>query len=62
MVTAKRQHKHWWQSRTVWLGLLTVAGAVLTAVLPAGPLWSAGLLAGVGALNVALRMVDQERE
>jgi predicted metalloprotease with PDZ domain len=61
MVTAKRKQKYWWQSKTVWLGILTVAGAVLTAVLPAGPLWSAGLLAGIGALNVALRVADQER-
>lgn len=62
MVSKNRPSKPWWKSRTVWLGVLTVAGAILTAVLPAGPIWSAALLAGVGSLNVALRVTDNGGE
>lgn len=56
MVTAQRRQKYWWRSKTIWLGVPRVVLAVVTAVLPAG------LLAGIGALNVALRVADNGGE
>lgn len=53
---AKRPEKPWYKSRTIWLGVLSIAAAVVTALVPVvGPITSAAILAGVGAANIALR-------
>ena len=56
MVTSSRQTKPWWKSKTVWLGVLTVAAAIATALTPAAPIVASSILAGVGAANVLLRI------
>jgi len=59
MVTSSRQTKAWYKSKTVWLGILSIVAAVVTAFTPAAPIATAGILAGVGAINVWLRTTDQ---
>jgi uncharacterized membrane protein HdeD (DUF308 family) len=54
----KRTTKPWYKSKTVWLGILSVVAAVVTAFTPLAPLATSGILAGVGAINVWLRTMD----
>lgn len=50
--------KKWYQSRTIWVGVLTFLGGLATAV--AGEVASGGALTVVGLLNVILRTVTDE--
>lgn len=46
--------KSWYKSKTIWLGLGTIATAVVTALLQ-GAGWEEGVMAAVGALGIILR-------
>jgi hypothetical protein len=46
--------KSWYESRTIWLGLATIATAVVSAV-AGGAGWQQAILAAVGAANIFLR-------
>jgi hypothetical protein len=60
MIAKNRLEKKWYKSRTIWLGIASVVGAVAMAFVPVvGPVGSAAILAGVGALNIALRATDK---
>ena len=61
MVVSARQAKPWYKSKTVWIGILSIVAAVVTAFTPAAPLATSGILAGVGAINVWLRTTDTEK-
>jgi len=46
--------KPWYESRTIWLGLATLAAAALSA-LAGGAGWQEAAIAGIGAANIFLR-------
>jgi hypothetical protein len=46
--------KSWYESKTIWLGLATIATAVVSAV-AGGAGWQQAILAAVGAANFFLR-------
>ncbi|MFZ5784924.1 MAG: hypothetical protein ACOY3Y_00650 [Acidobacteriota bacterium] len=46
--------KSWYESKTIWLGLATIATAVVSAV-AGGAGWQQAILAAVGAANIFLR-------
>jgi hypothetical protein len=54
MIEENPTTKLWYQSRTVWLGVLTVAVAGLTSYV-GGAKWEQALLVALGAAIVALR-------
>ena len=54
--TAVVTSKPWWQSKTNWLGILTLAGSILGIVTKLVPV-SAGVTgAAVGIINIVLRI------
>jgi hypothetical protein len=46
--------KSWYESKTIWLGLATIAIAVVSAV-AGGAGWQDAVLAAIGAANIFLR-------
>lgn len=50
--------KNWYESKTIWLGIATVAVAALTQLgeLPIPDSWKPAILGAVGVLNVFLRL------
>ena len=53
--------KPWWQSKTIWVNVLTTigtVGATLTDALPAA--WGAKIVAALGLVNVVLRAITSE--
>jgi hypothetical protein len=46
--------KHWYESKTIWLGLGTIATAVISAVAGGGG-WQEAVLAAIGAANIFIR-------
>lgn len=46
--------KNWYESKTIWLGIGTIATAIVSALL-GGADWPEAVLAGVGATNIVLR-------
>lgn len=54
--------KSWWQSKTIWINAITAATATLTVlggqqIVSDHPAIAAGLVATLGLLNVALRII-----
>lgn len=54
--------KSWWQSKTIWINAITAATATLTAlggqqIVQEYPKASAAIVAALGVLNVALRII-----
>ena len=54
--------KSWWQSRTIWVNAITAATATLTVlagqqIVSDHPAAAAAIVAALGALNIALRIV-----
>jgi hypothetical protein len=54
--------KSWWQSKTIWINAITAATATLTVlggqqIVTDHPAIAAGLVAALGVLNVALRLI-----
>jgi len=61
-MAAKTAKKKWWQSKTIWINAITAATATLTVlagqqIVTDHPAIAAGLVAVLGGLNVALRLV-----
>lgn len=56
---AKQEIKKWYQSKTVWIGILTIAGGVITAI--ADELATGGVLTGIGILNIILRNITKAK-
>lgn len=59
---ADKQKKSWWQSKTIWINAITAATATLTVlggqqIVTDHPAIAAGLVAALGVLNVALRII-----
>lgn len=53
--------KKWWQSKTIWVNVLTTigtVGATLVDALPAA--WGAKIVAVLGLVNVVLRAITSE--
>lgn len=46
--------KRWYESKTIWLGLATIATAVLSAV-AGGAGWQEAVIAAIGAANIYVR-------
>jgi len=46
--------KSWYVSKTIWLGVATIATAVVSAV-GGGAGWQEAVLAAIGAVNIFLR-------
>lgn len=46
--------KRWYESKTIWLGLGTIATAVISAVAGGGG-WQEAVLAAIGAANIFIR-------
>jgi len=54
--------KAWYQSKTIWINAITAATATLTVlagqqIVTDHPAIAAGLVAALGGLNIALRLV-----
>ena len=54
--------KSWWQSKTIWINSITAATATLTVlagqqIVTDHPAIAAGLVAALGGLNIALRII-----
>jgi len=49
--------KRWYQSRTIWVGVLTVIAAVVSALALPSAGWREAVLAGLGAVMVVLRRI-----
>ncbi len=54
--------KAWWQSKTIWINAITAATATLTVlggqqIVAEHPQASAAIVAILGVLNVALRLI-----
>jgi hypothetical protein len=47
--------KQWWKSRTLWVNVLVISGAILTAIF--GQLEAGATLGFVGVVNIILRVV-----
>ena len=59
---ADKQKKVWWQSKTIWINAITAATAALTVlggqqIVIDRPAIAAGLVAALGGLNIALRII-----
>jgi hypothetical protein len=59
---AAKTAKKWWQSKTIWINAITAATATITVlagqqIVTDHPAIAAGLVAVLGGLNVALRLV-----
>ena len=59
---ADKQKKAWWQSKTIWVNAITAAVGTLTAlngqaIVQEYPKASAAIVAALGVLNVALRVI-----
>ena len=59
---ADKQKKSWWQSKTIWVNAITAATATLTVlggqqIVVEHPQASAAIVAILGGLNVALRII-----
>jgi len=50
--------KKWWLSRSIWLGFLAIAGAIVQSI-ASGASWEAITLAAFGAAAVVLRSVTE---
>lgn len=46
--------KRWYESKTIWLGLATIATAALSA-LAGGAGWQEAVIAAIGAANIFIR-------
>ena len=46
--------KSWYESKTIWLGVATIATAVVSALV-GGAGWQEAVIAAIGAANVYLR-------
>ena len=46
--------KRWYESKTIWLGLTTIATAVMSAV-AGGAGWQEAVIAAIGAVNIFIR-------
>ncbi len=51
--------KRWYESKTIWLGLGTIATAVISAV--AGGGWQEAVLAAIGAANIFIRILAPQK-
>ena len=54
--------KSWWQSKTIWINAITALTATLTVlggqqIVTDHPAIAAGLVAALGGLNIALRII-----
>jgi len=49
--------KKWYESKLVWLGVLQVAGAGITASMDVGATWQTISMAVVGAATIAFRAI-----
>jgi hypothetical protein len=54
--------KVWWKSKTIWINAITAATATLTVlggqqIVVDHPAIAAGLVAALGGLNIALRII-----
>jgi hypothetical protein len=63
MNMAAKSTKAWWQSKTIWINAITAAAATITVlagqqIVTDHPAIAAGLVAALGVLNVALRIVS----
>lgn len=47
--------KPFWQSKTLWVALLTIIGGIITAV--AGELQAGGAITLIGVVNIILRVI-----
>jgi hypothetical protein len=59
---AAKTAKKWWQSKTIWINAITAATATLTVlggqqIVSDHPGASAAIVAVLGGLNIALRLV-----
>ncbi|HPM53155.1 MAG TPA: hypothetical protein PK282_13075, partial [Rhodoglobus sp.] len=52
--SGRRPMKSWYESKTIWLGVATIATAVVSALV-GGAGWQEAVLAAIGAANVYLR-------
>ena len=60
---AAKSTKAWYQSKTIWVNAITAATATLTVlagqqIVTDHPAIAAGLVAALGGLNIALRIVS----
>ena len=55
--------KHWWQSKTVWLNVITLAIGVLSVVVDVLPAQTAAIITGtvIPVLNIFLRFVTDKK-
>ena len=58
MVTKKRSSKPLWRSKTFWLNVLGIGGAVVAAVASSGVAVPAVITSVLAALNITLRTLD----
>ena len=49
-----RKRRSLWRSKTIWLGLATIATAVMSAVV-GGAGWQEAVIAAIGAVNIFIR-------
>lgn len=59
---AAKTAKKWWQSKTIWINSITAATATITVlagqqIVTDHPAIAAGLVAALGGLNIALRLI-----
>ena len=57
-----QKQKNWWASKTIWVNSITAAIATLTvlqgqAIVAEYPKAAAALVAGLGLLNIGLRLI-----
>jgi len=57
-----QKEKAWWASRTIWINGITAAIAIVTslqgqAIVAEYPKAAAALVAGLGVLNIGLRLI-----
>jgi hypothetical protein len=62
MNMAAKSTKAWWQSKTIWINAITAATATITVlagqqIVTNHPAIAAGLVAALGGLNIALRII-----
>jgi hypothetical protein len=51
--------KPWYASRTIWLGVLSVAAAVVSSLVEINPTVTSAILAGIGAAVIAIRATEK---
>jgi hypothetical protein len=61
-VKMSAKSKSWWQSKTIWINAITAATATLTVlggqqIVADHPAIAAGIVAVIGGLNIALRII-----